>query len=208
MLRYVEFVGSAEDDFFSGNVGTLQFGLRGEDAFFDNPGNEFTTFAGGPGNDTYVINSPDTAITILDTSGGGDTVRISGIGFNRDTSFADIVEGQHLLAYDTASGQQVLILDWEDPARRIEFFETSDGLMSFDQVRAQLFDNQGFSGNISWEESGIVEGFDGEEAEEALSFYARAFYDQFEPVAGSNWPRKDSRFNELECFGGQIDPLG
>jgi len=77
-----------------------------------------------------------------------------------------------LFAFDTASNQQILVLDWQVPNNRIETIILLDGTYTYNLLAANLFSLPGFLGNFSWSSSGILPpGVTGAEIDEALSFY-------------------------------------
>ena len=173
VLRFPETIGTPDDDFLTGSENRIIFGLAGNDTFVGGFGQAFQIFVGGEGADTYIA-SNQSAITVGENgNSAGDTVIATGIGLTRDTSFALTIDGRHLLAADTASGQVVYVGDFLEPASRIETIHIAEGIFTFDQLVNQLFSAPGFLGDVAWESLGQFgqQSLSTAEVNEAIEFY-------------------------------------
>jgi hypothetical protein len=95
-----------------------------------------SVLAGGKGNDNYVVPLGQGSI-ILDSEGGNDSVLLP---FSRlsPTAVAYTIDNRHLVLGDSANGSFATILDWRNPANRIENFTDSTGVtLSYDQIVSQ-----------------------------------------------------------------------
>ena len=177
VLRYPETIGTPGDDFINGAQSQIFFGLQGNDTFVGGFGQDIQLLVGGSGADTYIASNQSTITVAENGNSIGDSVIATGIGLTRDTSYAATIDGRHLVAGDTASGQFVYVVDFLDPANRIETVQIAEGTFSFDQVLDGLFSAPGFLGDIAWEDLGQIgqQSFSTAEINEAIGFYeARA----------------------------------
>ena len=146
-LRFPEVVATNGNDNLIAGTNQLTFGLGGNDTITAQAGSEYNFMAGGPGNDTYVA-GPGSAITIIDT-GGFDTLVATGLGAYAPHTYVATVESQHIIAVDLVSGQQVAVANWLNPQHRIEQFQLSDGLYTFDQLVNVIANSPNFLGDLS-----------------------------------------------------------
>jgi len=169
-LRFEETIGGAGDDMFRVTEGEIALGLGGDDRFETRPGNDFVIAMGGPGNDVYVAED-NAVITVGDTGGASDTLVADGIGFSWTTSFAATLNGgRHLVAGDTATGQTVYVLNWRDPAFRIETIDLADIEVGFQELASVIEGRPNFLGDLAWREVS-PENPTSAQVAEALSFY-------------------------------------
>jgi Ca2+-binding RTX toxin-like protein len=137
----------------------------------------FLVYAGGSGDDHYNMGLKSGLMTIAETSGNADQLTAYGLGINRSTTFFITIEGRHLYAFDTASGQGVMQLDWFDPAHRIETVTLSDGTYSFDQIVSFMKVSPHYLGNYTWSSAVssnllvLPPGATGADVNEAIRFY-------------------------------------
>ena len=173
-FRLDEYPQSNADDTVYGSPYSIYFGLAGDDTFYGQSGNEYTVFAGGTGDDHYVLNSLNATIVIVETGDDlNDSLELSGIGFYSNTTYAITINGKHLAVWDTASGQAVILLNWQVPANRIESVTLSDGTYSYDFIAATYQSAPGYQGDYSWEASGfLLYGESSEDVEEGVDFYS------------------------------------
>lgn len=158
-LSYPEHIATNGDDTVRSNGYQIAYGLRGNDTLRSDAYSEYNFLTGGAGNDTYVAGS-GSAITVID-SGGFDTVVAEGIGLYSDYTYAATVEGRHLVAQNTLTGQQVAIADWQEPEHRIESFQLGDGTFSQAQIQSAVASSPNFLGDVTVEqvaEGGILPG--------------------------------------------------
>ncbi|MEM7225192.1 MAG: hypothetical protein AAF495_19595 [Pseudomonadota bacterium] len=176
-IRLPETIGTEGNDVFNTFEDHIFFGLEGDDTFLGNFGEDFQIMVGGSGADTYVANN-NSIITVLENGNSvGDTVVATGIGLTLDSSLAGTIDGRHLVAGDTVSGQVVFVLDFLDPENRIETVEIFEGVFGFDDVVNGIFNAPGFQGDIAWEDLGQfdLQAFETGEINETIAFYdARA----------------------------------
>ena len=127
------------------------FGLGGDDVFTSSSDGFYQFAIGGEGNDTYIINSPG-VMTIIDNGNSyNDTVEASGIGVNSLSTFFGTIDNRHLLVSDNVSGQQLVIIDYQDSANKIETIKLSDGTYSYDDIIYFMGVSAHNLGNYSWE---------------------------------------------------------
>ena len=127
------------------------FGLGGDDVFTSSSDGFYQFAIGGEGNDTYIINSPG-VMTIIDNGNSyNDTVEASGIGVNSLSTFFGTIDNRHLIVSDNVSGQQLVIIDYQDSANKIETIKLSDGTYSYDNIIYFMSVSEHNLGNFSWE---------------------------------------------------------
>lgn len=154
VLRYPELVGNAGNQQFNANAYVAMFGLQGHDDF----GGASALAIGGSGNDYYYIGVP-AIVTVMDRSGTGDAVVATEIGFGRDSTRAITLDSRHLFLFDTASAQAMVLLDWQQPASRIEVFVLSNVTYSYDQFAAAVAGFGRYEGNFTWEAASAAQYF-------------------------------------------------
>jgi len=161
----------------TGFTGGILFGVQGNETFFHPYNGNFIVYAGGSGNDEYYIGSYPGLMTIAETSGSADHLTSTGIGVNRTTTFFATIDSRHLYAFDTASGQGVLQLDWTIPAHRIESVTLADGTFTYDQIVSFMRVSPNYLGNFSWSSAvssnllGLPPGTNPNDVSEAISYY-------------------------------------
>lgn len=175
-IRYSERDGSSGNDFLVGANNTITFGLQGNDTFqaASNP-TAGEVFVGGPGSDTYIA-APNSTMTVADMgSGAPNTIIALGIGLNSTTSFSAIIDGRHFIAADTATGETVIDLDWQDPRNKLDTIQLKDGVFTFDQLATAVNQHQfgrNFLGNITWAQTGLIPlGQTTADVNEAIAYY-------------------------------------
>lgn len=102
-----EVVGTNLDDIFITDNDRITYGLEGDDIFIALPDTDNNVMVGGPGNDAYFL--ADRAIITIVDNGGYNSLYAPGLGMYNQNSYIMYIEGGHLFAFDTDSGQQVLI---------------------------------------------------------------------------------------------------
>lgn len=171
-LRYPELIGGTGDDAFNANNYVAMFGLQGADDF----GGTSSLQIGGSGNDYYYLAVP-TIVTLMERSGAGDVLVATGIGLARESTRAITLDQRHLFLFDTASAQAAILLDWQQPATRIDTWVLAGTTYSYDQFIAAVSGFPRFEGNFTWEAAAAAKYFALGEGEttavinEALEFY-------------------------------------
>ncbi|KAI9134875.1 VWD domain-containing protein [Acaryochloris sp. CCMEE 5410] len=132
----------------------ILYGLNGDDSLTANTGvagaDQVVWAVGGDGNDTYTVNNNTTLIVQEDGNSGADSIIARGISLNGANTEAVTIEGRHLLVRDLVTDQQVLIVDGEVQANRLESFELADGTFTFQQVLAAV--NAASMGDFTFQE--------------------------------------------------------
>jgi len=154
VLRYSELIGGAGNETFNANAYAAMFGLQGQDVF----GGASALAIGGGGNDTYFISGP-AIVTIMERSGADDALVATAIGFDRDSTRAIALDSRHLYLFDTASAQAMLLLDWQQPANRIEIFVLSGVTYSYDKFATAIAGFPRYEGDFTWEAASAAEYF-------------------------------------------------
>lgn len=171
-LRYPELIGGTGNDAVNAYSYAALFGLQGHDDF----GGASSLAIGGTGNDYYFIGVP-AITTIMDRSGEGDALVATGIGLSRETTRAITLDQRHLFLFDTASSQGAVLLDWQQPALRLDILVLAGTQYSYDQFIAAISGFPRFEGNFTWEaaaQAGYFALGPGETSEainESLDFY-------------------------------------
>lgn len=140
-------VGSSGNEQLSLNSHGILFGLEGDDTLVANWNNTeyYAAFmVGGEGNDHYIFNGD--AAVIVDTS-GHDTLTLPGYSSQYIGAF---VNNQDLTLINTATGQEVVIVDAKSRGR-IETFKFESGeVFSVAEVERWVYEQS--YGNISYAE--------------------------------------------------------
>ncbi|WP_373541344.1 hypothetical protein [Chamaesiphon sp.] len=139
-IRY----GTANNDTITGSNLQAVLGLSGNDRL--TAGSTTNFLAGGFGDDTYVVRVGEGA-TIFE-SGGVDTV-IFPFSTTSNTGFIFTLDNRHLGIGDRATKTGALIIDWKNPANRVEKFEFVDGTATYEQVVSQYTSSLSYIGNIA-----------------------------------------------------------
>jgi hypothetical protein len=111
---------SENNDNFQAKSYYTSFGLGGDDIITSSYLGEYQFVIGGEGNDTYIINSPGTMTLIDHGNSQFDTVEASGLGVTYETTFFGTIDNRHLVATDTISGQQLIVIDYQNNLNKIE----------------------------------------------------------------------------------------
>ena len=166
-IRLIESVGSESADGIVGSSGIAYFGLGGDDSLRTAAGASNVVFVGSSGANTYTIANNSTTI-VIDSNPRG-TVVAPGISASQPvigaTSRGGVVNGRHVVLFDTVTGQQVVIVDG---------LSAVGGYVLAGQVyRPSDLTFIGGSGvAITWESLG----YNTAEVEEAISFYKSRNY--------------------------------
>lgn len=172
-LRYAELIAGAGNEALNANKYVAMFGLQGDDDF----GGTSSLSIGGSGNDFYFIGLP-MIMTIMERSGVQDVVHATEIGFGRETTRAITIDSKHLYLFDTGSAQAMILLDWQVPACRIEYFVLSGVTYTFAQFEAEIAAFPRYEGSFTWEGASAAGYFGSGPAQstdvinEALAFYS------------------------------------
>ncbi len=154
VLRYPELLGGSGNEAFNANAYAAMFGLQGHDDF----GGVSAMAIGGSGNDYYSIGVP-AIVTVMERSGTNDAVAATEIGFGRNSTRAITLDSRHLFLFDTASAQAMVLLDWQQPANRVEVFVLSGTTYSYDQFAAAIAGFPRYEGNFTWEAASAAQYF-------------------------------------------------
>ena len=156
-----EVVGTDASDQFIGERRTVFFGLGGADRFTSDqaiPGRLPQFFAGGSGDDTYVVRF-DTAVGILESGGSAnDTIRATWLSATGPDAVIYEIEGRHLVVGHAGLEGGFAVLNWLDPASRVENVELADGTFRFgiDFTSAIVRALPGYQGNFSIAEAAAL----------------------------------------------------
>ncbi|MBF2079993.1 MAG: hypothetical protein IGR76_16110 [Synechococcales cyanobacterium T60_A2020_003] len=149
-----EKTGTNQSDRLTGGNLNIVYGLKGEDTLISKSGSSLdnlsgTVLVGGSSGDVYKLGNR--AITIILDNGGskGDGAIAKGLGLNFDSSYVAELEGKHLVAGDTESGQGVLLLNWKQKQHRIENFILADGKLSYRQLKNNYKTYGNYLGNYT-----------------------------------------------------------
>ena len=125
---------SNEIDYIQAKTNFTSFGLNGDD-FFTSAINGFYQIAvGGEGNDTYIINSPG-VMTIFDNGNSpNDIVNATGLDVYASSTFFGTIDNRHLVVLDNVSGQQLVVIDYQDNENKIETIKLSGGTFTYDDI--------------------------------------------------------------------------
>ncbi len=134
-----EIQGTNGTDTLTGQDLEILFGLNGDDSLTASlgvAGADQVVFAvGGEGNDIYTVNDNGTLVVLENGNSTADSIISRGISLNGANTESVTVEGQkHLLVRDTVTNQQVLLLNAQDAANRLESFQLADGTFTYQQV--------------------------------------------------------------------------
>lgn len=125
---------------------SLYYGLEGDDTLRSPVGNSnsfpVVVAVGGVGNDVYTVSNNSTLIIWDSSSSGSDRLVASGIpvstGNTVNLNYGGIIDNRHLWVGNTASGQEVIILDWQNPRNRLETISLQDGTFSYESIAAAI----------------------------------------------------------------------
>ena len=159
-ITLTEQTGTAGNDSFTGASFTAKYGLAGDDTFTTSNSAASSAieigslFAGGNGSDTYTVNGFGSEAYIYDTGRNGSDTLVTNLSFS--SSYAAIIDGKHLVAYDPAIDTFIYEIDWINGGG-IETYQLSDATFSASELRANLTSLPGFTGYYDW--GAAVEGF-------------------------------------------------
>lgn len=153
-------LGTNGPDGLTGGPGReIFFGLGGNDTLTNDTFAGESYFVGGTGNDSYVV-SPNSFTVIHETGNSPDDEFVDSITVGAGDATVAIVDGRHLIFNYAQTGTAVMFVDWELPANRIETFRLYDGTgllgITFDEFRDQVDDLNGFIGDVSFADLGLV----------------------------------------------------
>ena len=146
------------EEFFSNNNDIIQaksyfssFGLDGDDVITSSNNGWYQFVIGGEGNDHYIINSPG-VMTIFDNgTSSNDIVEASGLGVYSLSTVFGTIDNRHLVAGDINSGQQLLIIDYQDNLNKIETIKLADGTFTYSDIINFMSISDNNLGNYSWD---------------------------------------------------------
>lgn len=154
--RFKEKLGTIRNNRIKGRDLEILYGLQGNDRLSSRRGSATrdvaTILVGGSGGDRYKAAKKSTTIVLENGGSTADILVAKGIGFNRETSFVAEIDGRHLVASDTASGQSVILLDWQAPSQQIGTFVLSGGRYSYGELATRVRNTENYLGNVSWAE--------------------------------------------------------
>jgi hypothetical protein len=128
---------------------TVVFGIGGDDTFEDPFGEAI--FMGGQGNDTYKqVSTGQDMIVYENGNSGNDTLHMRTGG----TVGAFLIEGRHLVLFDTVFEGGTVLIDWRQAANRIEnfVFEPVFGQPTQFVSHDELVGRVAAAGSASWED--------------------------------------------------------
>ena len=140
---------------------TIAYGLGGDDTLLTSIGNigetrnNFSILVGGSGADQFIVANNSTAVILDNGNSAGDVLVATGIGFNSNTTETLEIDNRHFLAYDTASGQSFILIDWQDPANTIESLQLGDGTFNYDYIASNFRNTVGYKGSFTLEQADL-----------------------------------------------------
>jgi hypothetical protein len=141
--------GTTNNDTITSSAFQVVLGLTGDDRLTaGGTGTDSgSVLAGGLGDDTYIIPAGEGAIIL--ESGGTDTVVFPFSG-SSSTGFIYTVDNRHLVIGDSATNSLALIVDWQNPAKRVEKIVDSTGFtVTYDQIASQYTSSPNYQGNVA-----------------------------------------------------------
>ena len=143
--------GTANNDTITGSNLQVVLGLAGDDRLTAGSSNgNASVLAGGLGNDTYVVRTGEAAVIL--ESGGTDTV-IFPFSIVVSSGVVATFDNRHLAIGDRITNTSVTILDWQNPANRVEKFEFVDGTVTYEQVVSQYTSSLSYRGNAALQQT-------------------------------------------------------
>lgn len=152
-------------DSISGSNLQIVYGLNGDDSlnstttFFGGSlldGKTTTILVGGTGRNMYQVRNNSTAVVIENDNDRDNilwtTIGSSGISLFGETSFVAEIDNRHLYLGNTATDQYVILIDWQQPANRIETFDLTEGYVSYEDFVDSYRDAINYRGNFTWSE--------------------------------------------------------
>jgi hypothetical protein len=146
--------GTNGDDSLTGGASQAVLGLSGNDRLTAAGGNladAISILAGGVGDDTYVIPAGNLAMIL--ESGGTDTVIFPFSG-SSPTGVIYTIDNRHLLIGDTDTNSFGIIIDWKNPANRVDKIVDSTGFtVTYEQVANEYTSSPLYQGNINLQQT-------------------------------------------------------
>lgn len=130
---------------------TIAYGLGGDDILSTSTG--ISALVGGSGVDSYIVANNSVAIVLDDGNSAGDVVVATGIGLNSSSTVILEIDYRHFIAYDTYSGQTLIILDWQNATNIIESVQLSDGTFPYEYIASNFRSTTTYYGNYTIEQA-------------------------------------------------------
>lgn len=142
-------------DSITGADSQIVYALDGDDSLKSNFGIT-TILVGGTGRNRYNVTVNSTAIIIENDNDSDNilwtTISSSGISLEKETSFVSVIDNRHLYLGDTATNQYAILIDWQEPANRIESFDLTEGRISYEEFVSRYQNSNNYRGNLTWQE--------------------------------------------------------
>jgi hypothetical protein len=145
--------GTTGNDTLSGSSLQAILGLAGNDRLTagGTAVSGASILAGGLGDDTYVIPTGQGALIL--ESGGTDTIIFPFSG-SSSTGYLYTIDNRHFVIGDTATNCFAVIVDWQNPANRIEKIVDSTGLtVTYEQVVSDYAASPFYKGNFALQQT-------------------------------------------------------
>lgn len=145
--------GTSGNDNFSASSLQAVLGLAGNDRLTagGTAASGPSVLAGGIGDDTYVIPTGQGAIIL--ESGGNDTVTFPFAG-SSSTGYLYTIDNRHFVIGDTATNSFAVIVDWRNPANRIEKIVDNGGVsITYEQVVSDYAASPFYKGNFALQQT-------------------------------------------------------
>ena len=122
------------------------------------PSGSSTSFLiGGTGSDRYSVAENSTAIILEAGNSDNDSFfapeTALDLGNQDNTSIIAEIDNRHLFIADTEFNQNTILLDWQEPANRIETFNLVEGAISYEEFVDNFQRSENYFGNFSWIEA-------------------------------------------------------
>ena len=159
--NFRELVGTEESDSFGGFDREIIYGLGGNDSLETNYGSlasgKATSFLiGETGNSSYSITENSTAIIIENGNSNDDSLTAEEIAIDisneENASVIAEIDNRHLFIGDTDYNQYAILIDWQQPANRIETFNLVEGRVTYESFANNFRNSNGYRGNLTWSE--------------------------------------------------------
>ena len=147
-LGFTEITGTSNNDTINANAKNIVWGLDGDDSI-NITGSQTKFVSGGNGSDTYSLKGGTYAV-IFEKPGEGDNdiLSLDKISFNNTEAYVGFVDNKHIFAYDSISGQSVLIIDGADSG--IEKVTLEGTTFLTESVVESIPYSIGYFGNYNW----------------------------------------------------------
>ena len=121
---------------------SIYYGLGADDNLSTPVGNSnsfpVAVAVGGANNDTYTVNNNSSLIIWDSSNSAGDRLVATGIPLRTGNTigaiYGGIIDNRHLWVGSTVSGQEIIILDWQNPRNRLETITLQDGTFSYEFI--------------------------------------------------------------------------